>query len=53
MPKIRFVGNEPHDVPLLGRTVEPDELVEVDTETFKSREWPEALWQKAATKDKE
>lgn len=53
LPKLRFVGNEPHDVPVLGRSVDPDELVEIDPETYKSREWPEALWQKATAKDKE
>ena len=56
MPKVRFIGSEPHDVPLLGRSVEPDELVEVDAETFKSREWPDALWavisEKSTAKDK-
>jgi hypothetical protein len=27
MARVRFKGPEAHDVPLLGRTVEPDELV--------------------------
>jgi hypothetical protein len=53
LPKLRFVGSEPHDVPVLGRSVEPDELVDIDQETYKSREWPEALWQKTTAKDKE
>lgn len=29
MARVRFVGPEPHAVPLLGRTVQPDELVEI------------------------
>lgn len=59
MAKLRFVGNEPADVPVLGRTVEPDELVDVDDAVFKSRVWPEAQWavvgepKKSTAKDKE
>ena len=44
MAKVRFVGSERHDVPLLGRSVEPDELVTVDDDVFKAHEWPEANW---------
>lgn len=29
MARVRFIGPEPHTVPLLGRDVQPDELVEV------------------------
>lgn len=58
MAKLRFVANEPHDVPLLERTVEPDEMVEVDDDVFASRVWPEAQWavvseKKPTAKDKE
>lgn len=56
MAKLRFVGREPHRVPLLGRTVQPDELVEVDNDVFKQHDWPETTWtvvdRKATTKDK-
>ena len=58
MAKVRFIGSEPHDVPLVGRTVEPDELVEVDDAVFSSREWPESHWavvsepKKSTAKDK-
>ena len=44
MAKLRFKGHEPHTVPLLGRTLEPDELVEVDNDVFKAHDWPESLW---------
>lgn len=44
MPKLRFIGAEQHAVPILNRTVDPDELVEVDEATFKAHEWPESLW---------
>lgn len=56
MPKLRFKGDEPHNVPVLGRIVEPDEQVDVPDDVFKSREWPEALWdvpeKKSTAKDK-
>lgn len=57
MATLRFVADEPHDVPLLGRTVAPDELVEVSDDVFASREWPEAQWavvseKKPTAKDK-
>lgn len=32
MAKVRFKGSEPADVPLLGRIVEPDEVVEIPDE---------------------
>lgn len=58
MAKLRFVANEPHDVPVLGRTVDPDELVDVPDDVFASRVWPEAQWavvgeKKPTAKDKE
>lgn len=34
MARVRYVGPEPVHVPELGRTVEPDELVEVPDERF-------------------
>lgn len=56
MAKLRFVANEPHDVPVLGRSVEPDELVTVDDDVFKAHDWPEENWavveKKSTTKDK-
>lgn len=55
MARVRYVGDEPRDVPLLGRSVEPDELVEVDDEVFTPYDWPEAQWsvvEKAKTNQK-
>lgn len=34
MARVRFKGPEPHSVPLLGRTVEPDELVDMPGEVI-------------------
>lgn len=44
MAKVRFVGSEPHEVPLLGRVVEPDELVEIPDDVLEEFEWPAAQW---------
>lgn len=55
MAKARFVGDETSYVPVLNRTVEPDELVEIDDAVFKSYDWPESLWavtEKKSTKGK-
>lgn len=56
MAKLRFTGDEPAYVPVLNQAVEPDQLVTVDDDVFKSREWPDALWsvveKKSTTKDK-
>lgn len=42
--KIRYIGNEPASVPLLGRTVAPDEAIDVPDDVYASRAWPESLW---------
>ena len=56
MVKRRFLGDEPHDVRDLGRTVEPDELVDIPDDLDKERAWPESLWSEpqksTAAKDK-
>lgn len=52
MAKVRFKGNEPHNVPVLDRTVAPDELVEVDDDLFKSLDWPEENWSVVEKKSK-
>lgn len=56
MAKVRFVGSEPHHVPVLNQTVEPDQLVTVDDDLFKSLDWPEENWsvveKKSTAKDK-
>lgn len=46
MAKIRFIGPEPHMVPWLGgRTVQPDEMVEVPDTDFDAYVCQPALWQ--------
>lgn len=55
MAKLRFIGHEQSHVPVLDRTVDPDELVEVDAAVFKAYDWPESLWSvtdKSSTKSK-
>lgn len=42
--KLRFLGDQPHDVRVLGRVVEPDELVDVPQDVFDAYAWPESLW---------
>ena len=44
MATLRFLLPEPHEVPLLGRVLEPDEAVEVDDDVFKEHAWPESTW---------
>jgi hypothetical protein len=44
--KVRFCGPEPHMVPWLGgRTVQPDEVVEVPDKDFAAYVCQPALWQ--------
>lgn len=45
MAKVRFVGSEPHTVPLVGREVQPDELVELPDAVVQEYDWPEASWE--------
>lgn len=52
MAKVRYRGSEPADVPLLGRTVDPDEVVVVPDDVFESREWPETNWTVVSTAKK-
>lgn len=44
MGQVRFVGNEAHAVPLLGREVQPDELIELPDAVIQAHEWPSAQW---------
>lgn len=44
MAKVRFTGDSNEFVPVLNREVEPDQLVDVDDEMFKSFDWPESKW---------
>lgn len=44
MAQVRFVGDEPYLVPLLGREVQPDELVELPDVVVQEYAWPESLW---------
>jgi len=39
MPQVRFVGPEPVVVPFLGRSVDPDEVVNLSDEQFTARDW--------------
>lgn len=45
MAQVRFVGAEPHHVPWLGRTVEPDEVVTVPDGQFESYVCQPLSWQ--------
>lgn len=51
--KLRFMGAEPAYVPALGRTVQPDEQVDIPDELIWSEKnpdglvWPDALWSEA------
>lgn len=44
MAKVRNISNEELSVPLLGRSVEPDTVVEVDDDVFNAHAWPETTW---------
>lgn len=44
MGKVRYIGDEPRDVPLVGREVQPDELVELPDAVVQEYEWPASLW---------
>ena len=44
MATVRFIGPEPHTVPLLGRDVQPDELVEVPDDLLADYTWSETNW---------
>lgn len=44
MAKLRFRLDQPHEVPLVGRVVEPDELVEVSDAVWAQHDWPESTW---------
>lgn len=50
MAQLRFRGDERHEVPLLGRAVEPDELVEVPDDLYAEVSWPSAYWTVVAEK---
>lgn len=44
MAKYRFKGSERHSVPVLGRYVNPKEVVEVPDDEAAQYAWPEELW---------
>lgn len=44
MAKYRFKGSERHSVPVLGRYVDPKEVVEVPDEVAAQYAWPEEMW---------
>ena len=50
MAKIRNVSPDPLDVPLLGRVVDIDEVVEVPEELYDSHSWADTLWAVVSTK---
>lgn len=46
MAHVRMIGTETVSVPLLGnRTVEPNEVVEVDDDLIADYTWPETTWE--------
>lgn len=49
MGQVRFVGDEPHGVPLLDREVQPDELIELPDAVIQAYEWPAAQWDVIST----
>lgn len=42
--KYRFKGSERHSVPVLGRYVDPKEVVEIDDDVAAQYVWPEDMW---------
>lgn len=44
MAKYRFKGSERHSVPVLGRYVDPKEVVEVPDDVAAQYGWPEEMW---------
>lgn len=44
MAQLRFIYPEARNVPLLGRLVQPDEMVEVDDDVYLQHLWPEDGW---------
>lgn len=44
MAKYRFKGSERHSVPVLGRYVDPKEVVEIPDDVAARYEWPEETW---------
>jgi hypothetical protein len=53
MPQVRFVGPEPVVVPFLGRSVDPDEVVNLSDEQFAARDWDiPGSWDVVATPKK-
>ena len=52
MAKLRNVSADTLSVPLLGRSVEPDEVVEVEDRLLKDYDWPETLWSEVAAPKK-
>lgn len=44
MASVRYIGDEPRSVPLLGREVQPDELIELPDAVVQEYDWPESSW---------
>lgn len=44
MAKYRFKGSERHSVPVLGRYVDPKEVIEVEDSVAAQYAWPEEMW---------
>jgi len=42
--QLRFLGSEPHMVPLLSKIVSTDELVDVPDDVYAEHSWAESLW---------
>lgn len=45
MGQVRFRGDQPHYIPVAGRVVEPDELVELPDAVVQDSAWAESLWE--------
>lgn len=45
MAKLRNVSADVLNVPLLGRDVDPDQVVDVPDDLLEAYAWPESVWQ--------
>jgi hypothetical protein len=48
--KLRFMGGEAHDVPLLARRVEPDDVVTIPKDLYESYGWSKELWSEVGSR---
>jgi hypothetical protein len=51
--KLRNISPDTLQVPLLGATVEPDQVVDVPDQLFKDYAWPDSLWSVVSAKKTE